>query len=222
MITYCDRCGKEFDKWNYKGEELIGVAEFVYDHGKQYLDCQKDLCKSCYDELEKWWNSETAAEDDEWIDFETAVENANTKHKNVDFKVGDKVRIITERINGCKFFPLGTIGVITYIEDSRSLPYTVWSEELNASWCYPGEALELVDTKPVKKHKDVDFRIGDKVRTLVETVEGDKLFPVGTIGVITDIDNDELPYRVESEEFNDCWYYPEYALELVDEDELCK
>lgn len=132
MITYCDRCGKEFDKWNYEGEELIGVAEFVYDHGKQYLDCQKDLCKSCYDELEKWWNSGTATED------------ANTK------------------------------------------PY---------------------------------FKVGDKVRTLVETVQGDDLFPVGTIGVITNIDNDELPYKVYSKEFSNSWYYPEDALELVEEDE---
>lgn len=150
MITYCDRCGKEFDKWNDKRNELIGIAEIVYDHSKPYLDCQKDLCESCYDELEKWWNSKPAAEDDEWVDFETIAEDIDTaepvkEHKNVDFKVGDKVKIITERINGCKFFPVGTIGIITYIEDSRSLPYIVWSEELNASWCYPGDALELVD-----------------------------------------------------------------------------
>ena len=140
MITYCDRCGREFEKWNDKGEELIGVAEFVYDHSKQYLDCQKDLCKSCYDELEKWWNSGTAARD--------------------------------------------------------------------------------TDTEPVKEHKDVNFKfyIGDKVRTLVEMVDGYKLFPVGTIGVITNIDNDELPYGVYSEEFNDTWYYPEDALELIEED----
>ena len=131
-VIYCDRCRKEFEKWNDKRDELIGIAEFVYDHSKPYLDCQKDLCESCYDELEKWWNSKTATED------------ANTK---------------------------------SY------------------------------------------FKVGDKVRILVETVNGDKLFPVGTIGVITDIDNDELPYRVESEEFNTCWYYPEDALELVKEEE---
>ena len=49
----CDRCGKEFEKWNHKHEETIGI----YDDGEPYLDCQKDLCESCYTELEKWWVS---------------------------------------------------------------------------------------------------------------------------------------------------------------------
>lgn len=138
MITYCDRCGKEFDKWNYKGEELIGVAEFVYDHGKQYLDCQKDLCKSCYDELEKWWNFKPAAKD-------TDTEPSK-KHRDVNFKfcIGDKVRTLVETVEGDKLFPVGTIGVIKYI-DNDELPYTVWSEEFDDSWCYPEDALELVD-----------------------------------------------------------------------------
>jgi len=144
MITYCDRCGKEFDKWNYKGEELIGVAEFVYDHGKQYLDCQKDLCKSCYDELEKWWNFKPAAKD-----TETIVENTDTepskKHKDVRFKVGDKVRTLVETVEGCKLFPVGTIGEITDIDDTQGLPYTVRSEEFNDWWYYPGDALELIE-----------------------------------------------------------------------------
>jgi hypothetical protein len=138
MIMYCDRCGKEFDKWNYKGEELIGVAEFVYDHGKQYLDCQKDLCKSCYDELEKWWN------------FKSTAENTDTepskKHRDVNFKfyIGDKVKTLVETVEGDKLFPVGTIGVITDI-DNDELPYRVESEEFNDCWYYPEYALELVD-----------------------------------------------------------------------------
>ena len=59
---YCDRCGNEFKKWNYKHEELIGIAEFVYDDDDPYLGTQKDLCKSCYTELEKWWNLSTKSE----------------------------------------------------------------------------------------------------------------------------------------------------------------
>jgi hypothetical protein len=55
---YCDRCRKEFTKWNYKDikPERYGVAEFVYEEGEPYLDSPKDLCESCYTELEKWWN----------------------------------------------------------------------------------------------------------------------------------------------------------------------
>lgn len=59
VVMYCDRCKKEFEKWNFKRHELIGVAEIVYDSGDcPYLDIQKDLCESCYTELENWWNFE--------------------------------------------------------------------------------------------------------------------------------------------------------------------
>ena len=54
---YCDRCNKEFEKWNHEHDELIGIAELMYDDGDTYLDTKKDLCKSCYTELEKWWGS---------------------------------------------------------------------------------------------------------------------------------------------------------------------
>lgn len=56
VIMYCDRCKKEFEKWNHKRKEIIGVGEIVYDTDEPYIDTQKDLCKSCYTELEKWWN----------------------------------------------------------------------------------------------------------------------------------------------------------------------
>lgn len=145
VVMYCDRCGKEFEKWNDKRKELIGVAEFVYDHGKQYLDCQKDLCKSCYDELEKWWNFKSAAKDTETIVENTGTESSK-EHKDVDFRIGDKVRTLVEIIKGGpKLFPVGTIGEIKDIDDSQSLPYTVWSDEFNDWWYYTGNALELVD-----------------------------------------------------------------------------
>ena len=62
VVMYCDRCKKEFEKWNHKRNELIGVGEIIYDSvvfgsgGDPYLDSQKDLCEECYVELEKWWN----------------------------------------------------------------------------------------------------------------------------------------------------------------------
>ena len=35
---YCDRCGKEFKKWNHKHKETLGIAELMYDSEDPYLD----------------------------------------------------------------------------------------------------------------------------------------------------------------------------------------
>ena len=53
VVIYCDRCRKEFKKWNYTQQEIIGVGEIMYDEDEPYFDCQKDLCESCYKELVK-------------------------------------------------------------------------------------------------------------------------------------------------------------------------
>lgn len=61
---YCDRCKKEFEKWNHKRKELIGVGDVIDGEGDPYLDNQKDLCESCYVELANWWNKpQTEARD---------------------------------------------------------------------------------------------------------------------------------------------------------------
>ncbi|SCW70548.1 hypothetical protein SAMN05660484_02606 [Eubacterium ruminantium] len=65
VITYCDRCKKEFEKWNQKRFEAYGIAEFVYDEVEPYLDKPYDLCESCYNELEKWWNFQPQAESED-------------------------------------------------------------------------------------------------------------------------------------------------------------
>lgn len=55
---YCDRCGKEFEKWNHRHQEIIGIAEFVHDTDtSRHLGTQKDLCELCYLDLEEWWNN---------------------------------------------------------------------------------------------------------------------------------------------------------------------
>ena len=59
---YCDRCKKEFEKWNHKRKELIGIGEIIREDEDQYLDSQKDLCESCYVELENWWNFNSKTE----------------------------------------------------------------------------------------------------------------------------------------------------------------
>lgn len=65
VVIYCDRCGKEFECWNYKHKELIGIADFVSEGGDRYLNYQKDLCESCYTELENWWNAGSQLENKE-------------------------------------------------------------------------------------------------------------------------------------------------------------
>lgn len=62
VVMYCDRCKNEFKKWDHKKPELYGIAEFVYEDRNPYLDGAKDLCESCYTELEKWWDSAPKAE----------------------------------------------------------------------------------------------------------------------------------------------------------------
>ena len=57
VVMYCDRCGKEFEKWNHKIPELYGIGEFVFDDPNPYMDSAKDLCLSCYIELDKWWRT---------------------------------------------------------------------------------------------------------------------------------------------------------------------
>lgn len=65
MIMYCDRCKKEFEKWNHKRNELIGIGEINYDSFNPYINIQKELCESCYIELENWWNFNSKVESED-------------------------------------------------------------------------------------------------------------------------------------------------------------
>ena len=72
VVMYCDRCKKEFENWNHKKHEMYGVVEFVYEDGDPYyLDEHKDLCESCYTELENWWNftPQTERKKGHWIEY---------------------------------------------------------------------------------------------------------------------------------------------------------
>lgn len=69
------------------------------------------------------------------------------------------------------------------------------------------------------------FNIGDKVRTLIaEDFKGTKLFPVGFIGIITDVDYEDENYTYKvKENITDLglenWWYPEEGLELAEDQE---
>lgn len=65
------------------------------------------------------------------------------------------------------------------------------------------------------------FNIGDTVKTLIaEDVTGTQLFPVGFIGIITDVDYEDEDYTYEVKENvagSESWWYPEEGLVLMEE-----
>lgn len=65
---------------------------------------------------------------------------------------------------------------------------------------------------------DLKFKIGDRVETIKERDSmGNKLFPIGTKGIITGVTNgDTHPYRVDA--YGDYWYYSDDMLELAKEE----
>lgn len=73
-----------------------------------------------------------------------------------------------------------------------------------------------------------EFKIGDVVRTIKEKdCDGCRVFPVGTIGIITKVipgDEKDLPYRVEAD--GDFWWYSADMFEpyntASDDDEIRK
>lgn len=67
IVIYCDRCGKEFEEWNHKRREKYGVGKIIYndyDDDDPVMGLQEDLCESCYDELEKWWENPIVERED--------------------------------------------------------------------------------------------------------------------------------------------------------------
>ena len=60
-----------------------------------------------------------------------------------------------------------------------------------------------------------EFKVGDVVRTIKERDYTDcPLFPVGTVGTITNISKQNLPYKVEAD--GDFWWYSADMLELIE------
>lgn len=62
-----------------------------------------------------------------------------------------------------------------------------------------------------------EIKVGDKVRTVKDIdSHGIKLFPIGTIGQVTEIDDNDYikPYKVTAD-YNDYWYYSRDMLEKV-------
>ena len=99
LIMYCDRCKKEFKKWNNKQHEIIGVGEIMYDAGEPYLDYQKDLCESCYVELIKWWDFKSQERGiTDYQKYINALRKCAKEHEN-DITLSRNMEEIKEVIN---------------------------------------------------------------------------------------------------------------------------
>lgn len=148
------------------------------------------------------------------------------KPSNPPFKVGDKVRILVLNYIGedKPLYPIGTIGTIRGIDiDDNYKFYEIYSDEYPEhiyGWWYDEGDFELVEEEP--KFPKYKFNLGDKVRTLKERNNGEveKLFPIGTVGVIEGIEivtdtTKQYQYKVATDD--DYWYYDEENIELVKE-----
>lgn len=50
-MFYCDRCGKLFDKKDFKdADDIMGIISYV--DGNETV---RDLCPECEDDLERWF-----------------------------------------------------------------------------------------------------------------------------------------------------------------------
>ncbi len=91
-VMYCDKCGKEYEKWNHKRDELICIGEIISNGYDPYFHDKKDLCESCYTELENWWNSQeetnhNLTNDDQ----ETMTKQHKTENKHNEMKLSNQL-----------------------------------------------------------------------------------------------------------------------------------
>lgn len=61
------------------------------------------------------------------------------------------------------------------------------------------------------------FKVGDEVKVIKVGAESSKEISIGKTGIITKVDYDAAPYKVELEELDNWWFYSEDELELIRE-----
>lgn len=93
------------------------------------------------------------------------------------FKVGDRVRTLTDRdCRGNTVFPTGTEGVITAVNEVGSLPYRVEKKGAEGDfWFYNDNMLELVETDKAKRYEFFTnkLKVFKLVGEIIEKTEGD-------------------------------------------------
>ena len=82
-------------------------------------------------------------------------------------------------------------------------------------WCEKSDG--MVDKANETKHK---FKVGDKVKVVdIKYVYQDiSDIKVGDVGVITDVDSDYVDSLYRAEFDDDCWWFTEKCIELVNDD----
>ena len=82
----------------------------------------------------------------------------------------------------------------------------------------PSVAIEKI--KMYEEQKKDEVKVGNRVRTIKDIdKDGHSLFPVGTIGVISKIDdNGVYPYRIDA--YDDFWWYSRDMFEVIKDDEI--
>lgn len=122
------------------------------------------------------------------------------------------------------------------MEDIASRNYTdpMLNDIFGDDWYYGGirtclkdyTALEVINK--IKEYRENSLskqdpkkpKVGDRVVTL-KAVDpfGHKLFPVGTIGEIGNIEKGNLPYIIYNEDHSDFWWYDENMFAVIEEGE---
>ena len=113
-----------------------------------------------------------------------------------------------------------TIDEVRSVFASDPLSHTI-ERECIFSCCTPNLAIAKIKAyEEQKKAKKEELKVGTRVRTSKnEDFESNEVFPVGTIGVIEEIDTlRKLPYKISAN--GDYWFYSRDMFEVIDNDEI--
>ena len=123
--------------------------------------------------------------------YEDDLKVLHEEEKVMEFKVGDKVRMIRNTYGN-----RGKIGTLEKI-DTSAMPYCVVFDDGRKEWCYGNEFKLLMGETSVK------FKVGDRVRIGVSCMNNN-----GKEGVISEVDGSSIPYNVTLDDGGTEWKHP--------------
>ena len=137
----------------------------------------------------------------------------------MSFKIGDKVRVLSDSSNVRKF---GDVGIISDIKHNRfntscDIKFETADEDGEYDWCLYECELELVKEEPIKepieaKSAQLKFKVGDKV----EIVKSNEFKSIGEVGIIIEFDGTLTPYKVEFNNLSRFWFSDDYLKLVID------
>ena len=120
--------------------------------------------------------------------YEDDLKVLHEEEKVMEFKVGDKVRMIRNTYGN-----RGKIGTLEKI-DTSTMPYLVVFDDGRKEWCYGHEFKLLMGETSMK------FKVGDRVRIGVSCMNNN-----GKEGVISEVDGSSIPYNVTLDDGGTEW-----------------